>query len=280
MIFNLVSNLDENFKIEKFNAYNHVIAYNLREELLKQGHEVNLVKDHSNKTPPKCDHVIVTSNTAMNRIRMDPSFLRLHKASASGKFCLWYDSDMGNWQMFDHIFVVNYRREKPSDLFKYVGWAADPTIFLPQQTEKIAFVDSYMWGCYSGNHDHVYITIRRVLKDLKIKTIQLVPEYNKGRASWLEMIEAFKQCSFNILTQREYWGLTNIESATCGALLVAHKDLDLPITWPSKLNHVLWETPEDLKAILSSSVDVEANRRLALKNSWKKIVNRIMENLN
>lgn len=277
MIFNLVSNLNENYDVTKFNAYNHTVTFSLMIALIKKGHEVNLIQDTSDKLR-NADHTIVISNFAINRIRKEPDYLKALRDVTSGKLCLWLDSDMGNWPMFDIVFCVNYTGRELRQ-FTPVGWGVDPEVFFPEQQEKAVFVDSYMTGWYNGQHDHVYTKIENALKTLNIKVFQPVKQYNKGRVTWTELINIFKRCSFYVLTQKAYWGITNLEAASCGCLLVVHKSLDCPNTWPSELNHVFWETENDLKQILSSTVEVFRNREIATKNSWETVVNKILETL-
>jgi len=280
MNFNIISNLTEKFDTNKFNAYNHVVTYELRKELQRRGHTVHLVRDHDNRQPPQCDHTIAVSNVGMSKIRSNSHYRKQIRKSTKGKLCLWLDSDVGNWPDYDLVFCVNLSHNRNPRKFRYVGWAAGPERFKSAQQQKTAFIDAYMWGWYQGRYDHIYETLREVTESLDISTIQLVIEYNKiRRATWNEMTEAFTKSHYYICTQIGNWGLTNIEAATCGALLVIHRDLDRPKTWPSPLNHKLWSTAEELREILTEPVDVQANRSKAMKNSWQKVVNRIMEAL-
>ena len=73
--------------------------------------------------------------------------------------------------------------------------------------------------------------------------------------------------------------MTNIESQTCGALLLNHVDLHCPSTLPSKMRMSLWQTEKQLYDLLHLKVDVQENREMAMENSWKRVVERIMEAL-
>lgn len=136
-----------------------------------------------------------------------------------------------------------------------------------------------MYGFYSDKHNKIYDLIKAARLQVKCKTLQPVAEYNKGRLKWLELVELFRKATHYVLTQPDYWGWTNIEAATCGALLVVHKTIDKPSSWPSKLAHVTYETQEDLQLILESEVDVKKNRAVALKNTWRDVVLRVLENI-
>lgn len=283
MIINLVSNLDENFQVEKFNAYNHVIAYSLRGALLDLGHDVNMVKDHSIKSiyPPIADHSIVISAVAMSMVRDEPHIKQALEASTRGKLALWLDAAFTQWfPYFDRILTVVPPYKTSNKKYRWVGYAADSILFRPQQKEKTAFVDSYMWGWYGGAHDWIYRCIQEALSESELRILQPVPVYNKGRrATWPEMIEAFRASHFHVTTQIGNFGLTNIEATTCGAKLVIHEDLNEPRSWPFEMPHVTWKTKEDLLEILARDTDVNAVRSQVLKHTWRRVTLRLLEGL-
>lgn len=282
MILNLVSNIGPIFQVEKFNAYNHVIAYSLRRALLNLGHDVNLVKDHDvgSKTPP-ADHTIVISAIAMAKIRDEPLYGKILRSATEKKLVLWIDAAYPQWEpLFDRILTVVPPYKDSSDKYRWVGYAAYPDFFYPDQKEKTAFVDSYMWGWYGGAHDWVYRIIQEALEESGLRILQPVPIYNKSRrATWPEMIEAFRASHFHVTTQIGNFGLTNIEATNCGALLVLHETINEPRSWPFPMPHVIWETKEDLLEILARETDVEAVRSLVLEQTWNKVARRVLENL-
>lgn len=283
MRINLVSNLGENFDVKKFNAYNHVIAYNLREALLDSGHDVQMIRDHDNEVPFfKADHTVVISAVAMNKIHDNQGYKLMLRANTEGKFCLWLDAAFSQWgPYFDLIFTVVPPYKDSASHYRWVGYAADPAIFYPAHEEKTVFVDSYMWGWYGGIHDWIYRIIQEVLEDSGLRILQPVPIYNKGRrATWPEMIEAFRASHFHVTTQVGNFGLTNIEATTCGALLVIHENLNEPRSWPFPMPHVTWKTREDLEEILTKMPDIRENRIMALEHSWRRVALRLLEGLN
>lgn len=165
MILNLVSNLDQLFQVEKFNAYNHVIAYSLRRALLDLGHEVNLIRDHGNEAP-QADHTVVISNVAMVKVRDNPEYKAMLREATRGKFTLWLDESYHGWdQHFDRILTVVPPYKDSSDKYRWVGYAAYPDLFYSDQEEKTVFVDSYMWGWYGGAHDWIYRCIQEALEE-------------------------------------------------------------------------------------------------------------------
>jgi len=281
MILNLVSNLGEGYNPDLILQYNTSIAVNLKKFLEKAGHDVNLVKDHDN-TAPEADHSIVISNWAMNKIKANHGYRRMLREVSRGKVALWLDAAFGGMdELYDVVLTVTPPYEASAPKFKWVGYAADPEVFYPQPgSEPTAFVDSYAFGWYNAEYDYVYDIIKEVLEDIELKIIQPVTQYNTGkRVPWTQYAALFRQCQFSVVTQLGGWGLTNIETATCGALLVMNKAMDRPLSWPCKMNHAFWETKEELKDILGRDVDLKANRAVALESSWGDVVNRVEEAL-
>ena len=277
MKLNLISNLAENFDPNLILQYNTSITVNLRKALQKAGHEVHLVRDHDNEAS-KADHSIVVSNWAMNRIRDDPTYLAMLREATDGKLGLWLDAAFGGMDnLYDVVLTVTPPYPQSDPKFKWVGYAADPEVFYPDQDPRpTAFVDSYAYGWYESQYDYSYDILKAVLAVSGLQILQPVEQYNTGRRiPWAQLAALFRRCHFSIVTQLGHWGLTNIETATCGSLLVMHKPMDRPHSWPCEMNHAFWETQSDLEQILSRPVDVEANRAVALKQTWAKVVTRI-----
>lgn len=280
MKINLVSNLDADSAYQHLQAYNHIIAWSLREALQEAGHEPMLVCDRLERDIPHADHTIIISNTAMNRIHDEGWYQAEYRRSATGLFCLWLDGAFdGSEDPYDRVLTVAPVPKWVSPKFKQVGWAADPERFRPEQTEPTAFVDTYMYGWYNGQFDKIYDLMKEALQESGIKTLQPTAQYNQGRIHWVDLQEIFRKSTYHIGTQLCHWGWTEIEAATCGSLLVFNRAIHRPDTWPSVLNHELWDTKEELIEILSRPVDVAANRARARENTWQKIVTRIEEAL-
>lgn len=281
MIVNLVSNLGEAFNPDLILQYNTSITFNLSRALDEAGHEVNLVKDHDNEAP-KADHSIVVSNWAMNRIRDDPKYLAMLREATDGKLALWLDAAFGGMDnLYDVVLTVTPPYKQSGPKFKWVGYAADPEVFYPEQDPRpTAFVDSFAYGWYEGQYDYVYDIIKAVLDVSRVQVLQPIEQYNTGRRiPWLELAALFRRCHFSVVTQLGNWGLTNIETAACGALLVQHKPMNRENSWPCDLNYAFWESQADLEEILSRTVDVKANRAKALEQTWGDVVSRMEEAL-
>lgn len=278
MKINLVSNLSGNPDVGAIWSYNEVIAYHLRHAIKAKGHEA-VCLSHHNRNFPRADHTIVTSSKCLSYIKSDPEYYRSLRNSATGKLCLWLDSDFGGWytELFDRVLVVCRQTKKNPLLYRWVGWAADPDVFRSEQTVPVVNVDSYMRGFYDGKYDAVYDLIAEAVQESSLRVLQPIKQYNTGRVKWREMAAGFRKSSYYVVTQPGYWGLTNVEAATCGAVLLVHRDFDKPRTWPSRLNHEVYNSKDELLELLKAPVDVEANRAVALQNSWEKVAERVLE---
>ncbi len=282
MKINMICNLDGDVKLNDLNAYNTVVAYFLREALLKRDVDGCLVKGRGllEKPPSKADHTIVFSNLAMNYVRSNPAYLKMLRKTTRGSVCLWLDASWAGWErFFDYIFCVAKPYGGRPPQYVHGGYGADPRYLYPEQEEKAVFLDSLMWGKYKGKYDKIYKLYEEVLADLEIKVYSPVPVYNKSRrVPWLEMQAARRKCHFFLVTQLGGFGLGRMETATCGALVVQPKTLDRP--WLNvDLKMKIWSSPEDLIKILEAPVDVAAIRKKALEHSWDKAAGRVLQTL-
>jgi len=278
MRFNILSTISEGAKPAELWSYNQIVAFSLKKGLKALGHEAVLVDDKT-RNFKIANHSIVTSSKVLNQFRTDPGYMRALANASAGNVCLWLDSDFNGWYtpLFDRILVVCRQHKQDPQRFRYVGWAADSELFRPEQKQPMVAVDTYMRGFYKGSLDHVYDIIEDVVKDTDMQVFQPVIQYNAGRIKWPVIASGLRMSTHYIVTQPAAWGLTNIEAATCGAQLLIHKDLMAPKTWPSPLNYWMYDSAEQLRELLQRPVDVEANRKLALENSWLKVAERVME---
>lgn len=297
MIVNLISNLDENAKTEKLYTFNHVVAWSLREAFSKRGVECRLVKDRTlnNGSIPKADHSIVISGIAMKLIRDSEKSRKALRDSTTGKTSLYLDSDYAHWwELFDHVFTV-VKPESKRPEYVYGGWGADPKYFYPEQNEKAIFIDSLMYNKYKGVYN-TYYDVYRELFDIPQQNLESgdrytgvapkvgasihmpLPTYDKRHflIYWPEMQRIIRKCHYYCCTQLGESGLTRIESATCGALLVVPELLYRPRTMDS-LECRTWSTRDELLDIISTDVDVKTNRGRALEHSWDKVAERMVK---
>ena len=204
---------------------------------------------------------------------------KIRKAT-KGKMTLYIDADYPQWfRHFDYVFTVVKPYHGMDTKCVYAGWGADPEYCYPDQDEKAVFLDSLMYEFYDGKFNSIYDIYKNTLPELGLKTYNPWPTYHGSkRLTWTQVQELLRKTSYYCCTQLGESGLTRIESATCGALLVVPKALYKPRTMAS-LEHRIWSTKEELIKILEMETNQEAIRRKALNHSWDRAASRILKTL-
>lgn len=276
-LINLISNLDEDAKLEQLYAFNQVVAWFLRDALEKLGHKCRFVKDHNN-TIPLADHSIIISAIATTKMRSKPVYYNAVRKATTGKITLYLDSDFHGWdKLYNSVFTVTAPLPSSSKKFIYAGWGADPTYCYPDQDEKTVFLDRHQnLSSHGQNQAQIWKTYQEVLPATGLKILHAT--------RWMKWFEIqsqfFRKAHYYCCTQLGESGLTRIEAATCGALLVVPKLLYRPRTMGS-LEHIIWETKEDLIAALKLETNPKEISEKAKKHSWnlvaQRIINRISE---
>jgi hypothetical protein len=283
MKVNLICNLKYRVgddTIAAVETFNEVVAWCLRQAFHRVGVDAVFVNDNHllQKSCPVADHSLVISATAMKGVRQVDGYLAAIRAATRGTVNLYLDADYRGWdKYYDYVFTVVEPYPSSSTKFVYGGWGADPALFYPEQTERMVYVDAYMYGFYGGQYDRIYDKVRVALQDIRIAVCQPFPTYhNRQRIPWSQMAANLRKCLFYIGTQPGDSGLTRIEAATCGALLIGHPSLMAPRTW-RLFEHATWGTPSELAAILQTTPNVAKNRARALQHTWDNVVDRMLK---
>lgn len=297
MIVNLFSYNTETSTPDEFFSFNQVVAWSLYKAFTKIGVEARFIGNgqFEKEDFPTADHSIAISSFTMKAVKDNPILRQKMRDATRGKMTLYLDSDyMDWWKAFDIIFtVVKPKNKRPE--YVYGGWGADPALFYPEQNEKAIFLDSLMYNKYKGLYNNFYDIYKELfdIPDQNLSsgkryvgtaskvgaTIHMpIPTYDKRnfRIYWPQMQEIIRKCHYYCCTQLGESGLTRIEAATSGALLVVPEALYRPRTMDS-LECRRWRTRDDLLDILSMNVDLKANREKALKHSWDKVAERMMK---
>lgn len=238
------------------------------------------------------------------RILRDPSDKaslneKIRKAT-KGKLCFYVDADYWGWiPPFDYMFSVVKPNLSKWYQYVYVGWGADPEYFYPGQGEKAVFIDSLMYGYYEDRFNDKYDIIKKVFNipeetlttgaplvhettvDGESITVYMpFPVYRRvgKKILWMDLQKIFRKCHYYCCTQLGESGLTRIESATCGGLLVVPKGLYRERTMGS-LEYSIWETEEELIDIIMTETDPKAISQKALEHNWDKVATRILRRL-
>jgi len=297
LIVNLFSYNTDVSTPDRFFSFNQVVAWSLHKAFTKIGVETRFIGNGQflEENTPQADHSIVISSYTMKAVRDNPALHRKMREATTGRMTLYLDSDYVDWwKVFDYVFTV-VKPVTTNPQYVYAGWGADPELFYPDQDSKAIFIDSILYGNHKGKLDSIYDDIKTVFhisdgqlenrKPLTHKTVvdgadiivyMPIPIYRGNKVLWPEFGGIQRKCHFYLCTQLGESGLSRIESATCGALLVVPEALYRPRTMDS-LECRLWRTRDDLLDILSMNVDVKANRERALKHSWDKVAGRMLK---
>ena len=225
--------------------------------------------------------------------------------STRGKTTLLIDINFRYWdRYFDIVFTVadpvfplnpsskafqkGYGRESKNKWFlypeKYVyaGWGADSEYCYPDKNEqKTIFVDGYETSTkYYNRCKKWYVIIDRVLESLTDAKIYRIGDYTlEKRHPWPTFQRMLRESHFYIDLQLGSTGLTRIEAATCGCLIVSARKMYG--TWAlDPLETACWSTEKELRKILDGKVDSQRIHERARVQTWDKVAERIVVGLN
>lgn len=289
-----MSELNPDAELKDIFRPNAVYAWFLNKWFREMGVDSRLVKDtfslpvntrqfkREGYYPQIADHMIVTSYRGYDMILNTPEYYEKLRSLTKGKIvnylCSDYCTGMSRDRVkyFGHILTQVKPHPNRDKKYVYVGWGADPEYCYPEKGEKAVYLDCLMHGYYKGKYDYIYDAYQKVLPRLDIKLIHPIPVYRGvQRMGWIEHQKLVRAAHFYCLTQPGEGGLTRIEAATGGALLVVPEAFS-KLRIISSLEHRVWRTREDLIKILETPTDVESIRKRALEHSWEKTTNRII----
>ena len=283
MKINLISSVDEGGGIEQISSPNQVYAWFLHKAFVGAGVNTRLVKDSKLKheNPPETDHTLVISSATLTYMATEPGYTRRLMASTSEKLMAYFNTDQlrGGDRRFIHCFTQIPPRSNRHEKYICVGWGVDPDYSYPEQDEKSAFLDSKVFLPLSRKRFMVpiYEIYDNVLPTLNLKIYNPVPLYHGSkRLPYLDYQSILRKCHFFLCTQLGEGGLSRLEAAACGSLLVVPRKLYRKKTM-RLLNNRIWHNEEELRGILSEEVDIEANRKRALEHRWEDVVQRMLE---
>ncbi len=183
----------------------------------------------------------------------------------------------------------------------YIGWAADPILCQPLQRddELRILVDHPIYGFERSDRTLLIlkslaafvrsgtwrmrftaVQVRQIL-DGKVTDADLfdphVDLYERQHIPYKDICAEYSQSHVFMPTHQEASGLSVLESATAGALVVACKDFISPDRLAT-VRHVEYADVIPWRRVVDS-IDVPASRALALKSSWAAVAKRVIEHL-
>ena len=183
---------------------------------------------------------------------------------------------------------------------RYIGWAADPRICWPGQPddELRILVDHPLYGdrtdatraVLTDLHAFVHhgrwrkdwsaVRVRQIL-DGDIADIDLfdpkVAPYKRMHIPYADICREYSETHIFMPTHQEGVGLSALETAMAGALVVAREGFIAPDRLKT-IRHLVYKDVAPWGVVVDS-IDVRASRTKAVENSWAAVAKRMIEHL-
>jgi len=104
-----------------------------------------------------------------------------------------------------------------------------------------------------------------------------VEQYDRSGIPYPEICEEYSQTHVFCVTHRESLGLTALETAMCGSMVVSPKGC-IPRDRFETIKHVEFSESIDWDRIVKM-IDSEKSRKTALSNTWKTMAENIIRHL-
>ncbi|WP_433850533.1 hypothetical protein [Brucella pseudogrignonensis] len=230
-----------------------------------------------------------------------------------GAVCQLYDGGMLDGPPVDITFTFRndnwrYPLNSPSSRYdrhnkynKYIGWAADPNLFVPNQSahELRILVDhsAYDASCWDVSlfvllslkklvqsdlwqDEFTSLRIRRIvdgqIRDYDSDDLSVRP-YTANTINYNDIVQEMNASHLFMVTHKESLGLCVIESAMAGCLPVIPSGF-VPLDRTETVRCFTYESVIDWKPILGS-INPRLTRDTALNNSWRALANNIVKHL-
>lgn len=276
----------------------HTYSYFLREEFHKRG----IVTDRFGsgalekrpETIPCGDHLLSVSQRGITkygeRIGENVIFERL-RPKFKGLLTSICDYSWGGEVLEDMIFFARPGIEYPKH--KYIGWAASPEWLKPKKNKDYIYIliDHTL---YHEGLDTSADIIRQCLKfkessSKPVKVMRFISGgveevltenqkpavYDRVGMPYPECVKEYNRADIFIPTHHESMGLSILECAMAGALIVSQRGYIKPELL-SDLNHVIHDGTIDFDKALKV-MNSDNSRARALKYNWKTAADRILE---
>lgn len=229
-----------------------------------------------------------------------------------GLICQVHDGSRLDYDPVDITFTFKDDTERmstdPSRLDRhaksnvYMGWAADPELNFPRQSESVLrilidhtnygdnpidwtdkilsqvkdFVESDIW-----RKQYKSVSVRRFdsgrVLDVDMNNLSY-ERYDRTRTMTLsEITREHSEAHVFCVTHPESVGLVVLETATAGALIVTPQGF-IPKDRLRTVRHVEWGNTIDWSEVLDS-IDINHSRAVALENTWDKMARNIANEL-
>lgn len=248
-----------------------------------------------------CTHILALGHRAFSKV--DPKVLRWCKAHSNGGVAQLHDGPQpkvdcltlavrdDRWRL---ARMAPARQEHFRRWTRHVGWAVDTEVCLPRQ-RKGEFCILVDHGLYKPGPDTSLdvaaaaihfaatkkisgadIVVRRLVdggaEDLVIQSLR---PFTRQHVPWPEMVQEYGRAHVFMPTHRESAGLTCLEAAACGALVVARKG-HIPADLIKTIRAYEYG-PEGIDwDKVMKGVSIRTNRAYASRHTWRDVADKIL----
>jgi len=198
----------------------------------------------------------------------------------------------------DSIRTKNWERYASTN--HYIGWAADPDLLYPEQDTTVlrilidhpyyksgtpditqAVTEDVLTFAYTGAWIKRWkrIMIRRLVnggaEDVSITNAK-ASTFERKHVPFPDIAREYRKATVYMVTHKESVGLTCLELAMCGALVVASKGL----IYHDRLDTVRHVEYEGVRAPWSEvldAIDIKASTEIAREETWAKVTDRMLQ---
>lgn len=233
--------------------------------------------------------------------RIPAECARMLRDVVSGSVTQIHDGPLAD-QPVDTTFSIRNDPNKFMRQCTYVGWAADPVVLFPMQDPKTlrVLIDHRLYRAGEDATDHVTqqaidfkrsgkwrdhgyedMIIRR-FEDGGVVTIEndvASKPFTREHVPFIEIVDEYRKAHIFIVTHHESLGLSVLESAMCGALVLSPQSFitadrlaTVRAIEISRAGDIWWGDVLD-------AIDVKASRLQAQENNWAAVVGRIVRYL-
>lgn len=300
--------------LRKVKNFTGIYAFYLMRELRKRGVDLYFV-DGKNKNPQKylaeidgadCDHALALGLrwfthqpegcATILKTKVAGAVTQLHDGLVHDYLVPWMANvDCTFTFRDDSTRTRDWARY--ADRYHYIGWAADPEVLYPEQsasqlavlldhafykggqpdiTEAVT-VDATMFGHCTLWRDKP-IKVRRLVnggaEDVTINDPPL-KVFQREHVPFPDIAREYRRTHIFFVTHRESVGLTCLELAYCGALVVAPKGMIYPDRLAT-VRHIEYEGVRAPWGMIFEQLNIRASAELARVQTWDRVADRML----
>lgn len=284
-----------------------VWSYYLADALRRQGVDITFAEDlrQLRSNAHTLQHVLVLRQRFTET--REPSTLRSMKNQIGGALVQLYDTPQTKHLLVDCAFTVRDDDVPETARAKnhHIGWAADPVLFQPKQTQVTLriLIDHPYYGTGKPKGKHGADRSRAVNLDVarfvnkqlyrragwekcEVKYFAagrfsdfeagVIPPYERASMAITDCAPEINRTHVFLVTHSESVGQTALECAMAGALVVTPKNF-LPPCRLKTIRHVWYEQDDIPWQTVMAQISPGMSRFEAIKNSWALVAERCIK---